>query len=367
MLSDEMISSLFDFTEKNVGAFDFQEALISDIFNKIVRTGDIVVDGGAHTGRHTQTLAALAGAKGRVYAFEPLPALATDLTRKYQASSNVGIIPKALSNSSGKTRFIFVKNNPSYSGIEASNRLTDAQNIEIEVETTTLDAELAGETSCRLIKLDVEGAEYLALSGALNILDHLAPLVLLENDLQQTATRYGYSREQFFDIFTRTGYRLFDITGIEITEDHWIGRRPHFDNFIAVKRPEDIDFVKTGLPQLLFATLLKMNYVIADVTRNIFTVMQWIASGQKVVLFGAGNRARLILENYPVPFAYAADNDPGKTGGKLCGIEIFSPAKLLEESKDLKIVIISLWGAEIQKQLIEMGFSPDRILKLNIH
>lgn len=366
MLSDELIARLFDFTEKNVGAFDFQEALISCIMSEIVRPGDTVVDGGAHTGRHTQTLSALAGNKGRVIAFEPLPALAADLVRKFQTSSNVSVIPKALSDKAGKTRFIFVKNNPSFSSMRPSNRLKDARNIDIEVEMSTLDAELERETSCRFIKLDVEGAEYLALSGALNVLNRFAPVIVLENDLQQTAVRFGYTQKQFFDVFTGTGYRLFDITGIEITEDHWSGKRPHFDNFIAAKRPEDIEFVYRTLPELLFASLLKMNEIITDVTRSIFTVMQWIASGQKVILFGAGNRARLILENYPVPFAYAVDNDQDKAGGEICGISIFSPAKLLEEPDHLKMVIISLWGDEIQSQLLRMGFTPNQILKLNI-
>lgn len=366
MNSPATIARLVDFCGKNVGSFDFQEVLIASIFGAIAQPGDTIVDGGAHIGRHTETLAALVGPNGAVYALEPLPILAAGLHRKFQASPTVTVIQKALSNADGSTRFIFVKNNPSYSGMQATDQLADAEQVELDVETTTIDGVLQQATACRLIKLDVEGAEFLALSGALATLENHAPLLILENDLKKTALRYGYTKEQFFSLFQKTGYRLFSITGAEVSEAVWESDEPRFDNFIAVKRPEDISFVQNRLSDLMFEVLLEMSEVQTELTNSIVTIMGWIAAGNTVALFGAGNRARLILENHAIPFSFAVDNDPGKAGTTVCGIPVVSPDRLKEGSADVKVVIVSLWGDEIKQQLLEMQLKPENILQITI-
>ena len=43
----------------------------TDLFERLVRPGDHVVDAGAHIGVHTLTFARLAGPRGKVFAFEP--------------------------------------------------------------------------------------------------------------------------------------------------------------------------------------------------------------------------------------------------------------------------------------------------------
>lgn len=49
------------------------EALIERHYRRLIRTGDIVFDVGAHTGRHLQHFVQLVGRNGEVLAFEPLP------------------------------------------------------------------------------------------------------------------------------------------------------------------------------------------------------------------------------------------------------------------------------------------------------
>ena len=367
MRDDLFLRRLVDFCEDNVGAFDFQEAVISAIFREVVNKGDVVVDGGAHAGRHTSTLADLAGEGGKVFAIEPLPSLSANLTKRFQNQSNVIVMQKALSDSEGTVSFSFVKNNPSYSGFQVSDRLGNAEISEINVETVKLDSILEGEEACRLIKLDLEGAEFMALTGATKILQGLSPMVLFENDLKQTACRYGYERELFFDIFIRSGYRFFDISGSEVSALHWENQRPHFDNFIAVKRKEDLSFITERLPEVLASVLLEMNEVSVNLTKSIFTIMGWRAGKMRTVLFGAGNRAKLILEKCPLLFSYVVDNDSGKWGRKFCGMNVFSPQKLLDEKNaGVRIAVISLFGVEMERQLLDMGFPPDSILRLDI-
>jgi FkbM family methyltransferase len=364
--SDLLIKRLINFCQSNIGAFDFQEAVITEIFRKVVKPADIVVDGGAHTGRHTQTLASLVGETGKVYAFEPVPSLADGLENKFKHYNNILIIPKALSNEIGQTSFNYVATNPSYSGVYVNDKLTNAEIIKINVETITLDSIIHHQNSCRLIKLDLEGAEYFALLGAELTLNDFSPMLLFENELQHTASKYGYSREQFFNIFYNYGYKIFDITGIEISDLQWSEYKPHFDNFIAAKKQEDIAFIKEQLPEILLSTLLEMNEVQASFSRSIFQVMEWCANDAKLVLFGAGNRASFILQKFPISFNYAVDNDPAKWGKKIKEIEVFSPQKLSESQDKPNIVIISLFADEIEKQLLDMGFYLGNILKLDV-
>lgn len=366
MNSPATIARLVDFCKKNVGSFDFQESLIASLFRAILQPGDTVVDGGAHTGRHTETLAALVGTGGAVYALEPLPNLAAGLRQKFQRAAHIAVIQKALSDADGHTRFIFVKNNPSYSGMQATSHLSDAEQVELDVETTTIDGILQKAPTCRLIKLDLEGAEFLALSGASATLEHHSPFLILENGLKQTAIQYGYTKEQFFGLFAESGYRLFNIGGQEVTEEFWESDNAGFDNFVAVKRPEDIRFVQERLSTVLFEVLLEMSEVQAELTKNMVTILGWIAAGNTVALFGAGNRARLLLESYAIPFSFAVDNDAGKAGSSICGIPVRSPEALVPGQAGLKVVIASLWGDEIRQQLLAMQIKPDDILQLNI-
>ena len=58
---------------------DMFERITQSFYTNIVRAGDTVIDGGAHTGRHTIPLARVVGPDGMVIAFEPLAKVAETL------------------------------------------------------------------------------------------------------------------------------------------------------------------------------------------------------------------------------------------------------------------------------------------------
>ena len=82
-----------------------------------------------------------------------------------------------------------------------------------------------------------------------------------------------------------------------------------------------------------------------------------------IVLFGAGNRARLITREFELPFKFAVDNDPIKWGKKINGIDIVDPSFLRPlVGQSVKIVVISLASHDIVGQLQNLGFQQADIM-----
>lgn len=149
----------------------------TELVKNLVKPGMTVVDVGANIGYFTVIFAKLVGDTGKVYAFEPDPYNYDLLSRNIKLNnlSNVVLIPKALSNKSGKIKLFL-------DGTNLGNMSFAAQNIsddggEIDVETITLDDYLGGQKA-DFIKIDVQGAEGLVLSGAERTL-RTSPLKIL--------------------------------------------------------------------------------------------------------------------------------------------------------------------------------------------
>jgi FkbM family methyltransferase len=135
-------------------------------------------DVGANTGYYALMLAKNFD---RVKAFEPNPSAVELLSRKVAKRhiQNVRIIPLALSNSIGKSR-LYLHTQVREKTIGSSNSLIPSSNAVrqgsddgrdispapfIEVQTDTVD-NLLGNECIDLMKIDVEGAEFMVLSGA---------------------------------------------------------------------------------------------------------------------------------------------------------------------------------------------------------
>jgi FkbM family methyltransferase len=151
------------------------------VFRHVVQPGDVVVDVGAHWGYFTILAATLCGPAGKVFAFEPHPKNFVLLRKSIVANklTNVVAIPKAVSNRCSTTKL--------FQGTEQDSSLTHSivhqplpyapvagpaapPPAPLDVETTTLDQFFrSSPVRPSLLKMDIEGAEPLALSG----MDHL--------------------------------------------------------------------------------------------------------------------------------------------------------------------------------------------------
>jgi FkbM family methyltransferase len=155
------------------------ERATTELFRKTVKERDMVVDLGANIGYFTLLAARLVGPEGKVFSFEPEPKNYSYLIKNVKLNNynQVVVLPKAVSNKDGKTRLYICDYDTGhhtinkYDGIESYSRGRKTEEHSIEIETVTLDNFLEGKTNrVDIIKMDVEGAEALALAGMDNIL-----------------------------------------------------------------------------------------------------------------------------------------------------------------------------------------------------
>ncbi len=155
------------------------EEATTDLFKRVIKEGDVVVDLGANIGYFSLLAAKLVGPKGRVFSFEPEPKNYSYLIKNTELNSynNVFAFPKAVSDKNGTTQLYICDYDTGhhtinqYKGIEAYGRGRETKEQSVEIETVTLDSFLEGKTDrVDVIKMDVEGAEMLALLGMDRIL-----------------------------------------------------------------------------------------------------------------------------------------------------------------------------------------------------
>jgi FkbM family methyltransferase len=164
------------------------ESAVQQALTELIAPGHVVYDVGANIGFFTILCARLVGLEGKVYAFEPMPENAATLRHNIALNEleNVVVVEKALSSTSG-TAELFISPWSAFHSLNVEgaskreNRGQDAQ-APIAVETVTLDQFVreAGVEAPDLVKLDVEGAELLALEGMREVLRDVQPLLVCE-------------------------------------------------------------------------------------------------------------------------------------------------------------------------------------------
>lgn len=153
-----------------------------------LRPGDGFVDVGANIGVYTLLAASRVGPQGRVASFEPGPSTLVRLRENIALNGlrNVEVHPYAVSDRSGTVSFD--------AGASTTARLVSdgaAAPGVTEVKSVRLDDALpAGPWS--LGKMDIEGAEPLALQGAERLLAEMNPPVWLM-EVNGCLHRYGFS------------------------------------------------------------------------------------------------------------------------------------------------------------------------------
>ena len=148
------------------------ERLAQRVFVEEVRPGAVVYDVGANAGFFTLLASRLAGPSGSVYAFEPMDRNLRYLREHLQLNAvpNVHIMPIAISDTNGTVRFA-AADDPAMGGLSATGG--------IEVQSRTIDDLAATLPLPTFIKMDIEGAEHAALSGAMETLRRARPVILL--------------------------------------------------------------------------------------------------------------------------------------------------------------------------------------------
>ncbi len=161
-------------------------------FLALLDRGDTIIEAGANFGYFTRVFSRVVGKSGQVHAFEPVPTTYATLKQNCDAAAlpaPLTLNPLGLSNEAGETTIYL----PGDDSGQASLKRHDSGSWKAETKVkaftitlTTLDAyrEAKGIERIDFFKLDIEGAEPLALEGASNALSTLLPLIHLEANTQ---------------------------------------------------------------------------------------------------------------------------------------------------------------------------------------
>lgn len=176
------------------------------LFESKIKPGDAVFDIGANTGFYTLLASDLVGSLGHVYAFEPVPRNTHFLHEHLRLNKvgNVEVIEAAVSDRGGDTYFDDTPGS-AMGHLAAKGRL--------KVRTVSIDALISEgrvlPPNC--MKIDVEGGEFLVLSGAKSTLRDYHPIIFL-------ATHGAQVHEQCCDLLQSFGYQIEGLGGASITQ-----------------------------------------------------------------------------------------------------------------------------------------------------
>lgn len=184
----------------------------------VVEPGMTALDIGANAGFFTVLLASLTGPTGRVIAFEPYAPLFNLLEKNIRANEFDWVDARqlALSNERGSAMLTI---NPANDGGNSLGDLSGnpdlkghlAEDLMVEVETATLDAFMKEEAIGRadIIKIDVEGAEHLAIEGAReSLIATDAPTIVCEVG-EAAQQQFGQTERELRELLYSLGYKSF--------------------------------------------------------------------------------------------------------------------------------------------------------------
>lgn len=191
---------------------------IAHLLNTLLKPGMTILDVGANIGEISLLSAKRVGAQGKVFAFEPIDAIAQQLARHVQMNhfEQVNIEPIALGDAIEDNRPIYAScgqesddENNGLGSLYGDVGATPLQRIQM----TTLDAWLQARPDIQridLIKIDIEGAELACLRGAKECLQRFKPNIIVE--IQDfSAARAGYRPSDILDFLSGLGYVFHQI------------------------------------------------------------------------------------------------------------------------------------------------------------
>jgi FkbM family methyltransferase len=224
-----------DFLQRHIYVSGTWEPHVAEVIDKYLKPGDTFLDIGANIGFFTLYAARIVGKSGKVHAFEPNPLTFTKLRQNVELNElgNVSTCPVALSDRRGEAALFL---GPSGNAGGASLRELGSDTT-VPVRVVTLDEVLQKHSVARIamIKIDVEGAEFLALNGAVQTLRRDRPEIICEIS-EWSLERQGSSAEQLFEFLGHMGYKWRLLSPIRI------GRRSNFKQY----RQFDVHFYPNG-------------------------------------------------------------------------------------------------------------------------
>lgn len=210
------------------------------VFAALLSPRMTVLDVGANIGQYTLVAAGRVGPEGQVHAFEPSPHLAGRLKENLALNgiTNVVVNEVAVSDAVGEAVLSCPDpDNPGENTI-VSTGADGRPTASVPVKTTTIDTYLAerGVSRVDMVKIDIEGAELLALRGAAALLARDdAPLFVMELN-PRTLSYGGAGSGDLLDLLKQHGYAFYPIAtyysdGPNPVTNGVVAKPAHWDRF----------------------------------------------------------------------------------------------------------------------------------------
>ena len=180
------------------------ETSLQNFLKKKLTAGDIAFDIGSNIGYTSILASKLVGEKGRVYSIEPINDNFLILKKNIQLNKckNIIAIKKAISNEEGEVEFLIPENGEelSMSSMVWNKKSTNVRKQLAKAITIDNDTEL-GSLSPKTIKIDVEGAEGLAIEGMKKLITRCKPKIYLECSNLGRETTWGIMKSLNYSCF----------------------------------------------------------------------------------------------------------------------------------------------------------------------
>jgi FkbM family methyltransferase len=190
---------------------DDYEPLETAAFRRLLRPGFHVVDVGANVGWFTFLAAQCTGQEGRITAIEPSIPTVDYLRRSVclnRLEDRITVIENAVGDRSGSVSLVWhpVSHNPGSTHLGEPGESAEAQSAEMR----ELDTLLAGRrVDC--IKMDIEGAEGLAVAGAGAVLRENRPFIMCEINPAALRAISSMSVDEFLCLVRAQNYIPFSL------------------------------------------------------------------------------------------------------------------------------------------------------------
>lgn len=191
---------------------EFEAAEVSFV-KANVKAGQSVIDIGTNIGFFSLLFSRLVGPSGRVIGFEPMPFLyeRAAMSVRENGFDHCAIHNVALAREEGTAHLVYAPGSPNWGGAFLSfdgSILPDHAGVVVPIQPLTM---YLTDFYANFVKIDVEGAEYVVISSAIEYFSAHRPVILSEIHADQLFRVSGVAPRDYIKLLGDAGYKCFEL------------------------------------------------------------------------------------------------------------------------------------------------------------